>query len=156
MHPAAELAATGTHGGDLPNNFNEIKIKNAEAQKDAPANSINEVIKLKGDAQKDLTMILNENTHTANNNAENATKIAHNGENNQISNNAPPATKQAKNQKSKAVTAMPKYDIKKDYSGYIYSQDPVAEFESIVTAYGLIVNKNIIDCFHHKNLNIEM
>ena len=31
--------ATGTDG-DLPNNFNEIKIKNAEAQKDAPANSI--------------------------------------------------------------------------------------------------------------------
>lgn len=131
----AELA-TGTDG-DLPTQKLASIIDNAEAQKDAPANSINEVIKLKGDAQKDLTMILNENTHTANNNAENATNATNSASNIKT----PPAKTHAKNQ-SKAFRA--KYH-KKDYAGYIYSQDPVAEFESILTAYGLIVNKILIE-----------
>lgn len=169
MHPAEpEISqATGTHG-DLPTQKSASIIDNAEA--DATATANNEIYSYKKGMtpERNLKMIISQQTNNnnaendtnaatdatnsasniktppANNNAENATKNATSGENKQISNNAPTATKQAKNQKSKAVTAMPKYDIKKDYSGYIYSQDPVAEFESILTAYGLIVNKNII------------
>lgn len=135
----AELA-TGTDG-DLPTQKSASIIDNAEAQKDAPANSINEVIKLKGDAQKDLTMILNENTHTANNNAENATENTTNATNSASNIKTPLSKTHGKNQ-SKAFRA--KYH-KKDYAGYIYSQDPVAEFESILTAYGLIVNKILME-----------
>lgn len=104
----AELA-TGTDG-DLPTQKSASIIDNAEAQKDAPANSINEVIKLKGDAQKDLTMILNENTHTANNNAENATENTTNATNSASNIKTPPATKQVK--KSKTSNKKPKFEYK--------------------------------------------
>ncbi len=72
MPPAAETKisqaelATGTHGGDLPNNFNEIKIKNAVAPKDAPAEKYSNVIinEIKGDAQKvNIMSIINENSN---------------------------------------------------------------------------------------------
>ena len=65
----AELAATGTHGGDLPNNFNEIKIKNAVAPKDAPAEKYSNVIinEIKGNAQKvNIMSIINENSNISN------------------------------------------------------------------------------------------
>ena len=101
--------ATGTDG-DLPTQKSASIIDNAEAQKDAPANSINEVIKLKGDAQKDLTMILNENTHTANNNAENATENTTNATNSASNIKTPPATKQVK--KSKTSNKKPKFEYK--------------------------------------------
>ena len=63
----AELA-TGTDG-DLPNNFNEIKIKNAVAPKDAPAEKYSNVIinEIKGDAQKvNIMSIINENSNISN------------------------------------------------------------------------------------------
>lgn len=75
MPPAAETKisqaelATGTHGGDLPNNFNEIKIKNAVAPKDAPAEKYSNVIinEIKGDAQKvNIMSIINENSNISN------------------------------------------------------------------------------------------
>ena len=84
-------------------------------------------------SQNDIT------TAPANNNAENATNTTTSASNIKT----PPAKTHAKNQ-SEAFRAMPKYH-KKDYAGYIYSQDPVAEFESILTAYGLIVNKILIE-----------
>lgn len=95
------------------------------------------------DANSDVNSQNDITTAPANNTAENDTNAATDATNSASNIKTPPAKTHAKNQKSKAVTAMPKYDIKKDYSGYIYSQDPVAEFESIVTAYGLIVNKII-------------
>lgn len=64
--------ATGTHG-DLPNNFNEIKIKNAEAQKDAPAEKYSNVIinEIKGNAQKvNIMSIINENSNISNENTD--------------------------------------------------------------------------------------
>lgn len=82
-------------------------------------------------SQNDIT------TAPANNNAENATNATNSASNIKT----PPAKTHAKNQ-SEAFRA--KYH-KKDYAGYIYSQDPVAEFESILTAYGLIVNKILIE-----------
>lgn len=131
----AELA-TGTDG-DLPTQKLASIINNAESAGTETAKQ-NYSFKLKGDAQKDLTMIISQQTN--NNNAENITN-ATNTTNSASNIKTPPATKQAKNQ-SKAVTA--KYH-KKDYSGYIYAPDPVAEFESILTAYGLIVNKILIE-----------
>ena len=131
----------------------------------------NKIIPLKGDAQnfaKERNMLsenftTNSNLTTNNNNAENITQNATSDVNSQndittapANNNAenatnatnsasniktPPAKTHAKNQ-SEAFRA--KYH-KKDYAGYIYSQDPVAEFESILTAYGLIVNKILIE-----------
>lgn len=130
--------ATGTDG-DLPTQKLASIINNAEAQKDAPANFKINIIK--GDAQKISTMnIINKNSNT-NNNAENATENTTNATNSASNIKTPPAKTHAKNQ-SKAFTA--KYH-KKDYSGYIYAPDPVAEFESILTAYGLIVNKILIE-----------
>lgn len=124
--------ATGTDG-DLPTQKLASIINNAEA--DATATANNEM-KFKNDY---LKMIISQQTN--NNNAENDTNVATDATNSASNIKTPPATKQAKNQ-SKAVTA--KYH-KKDYAGYIYSQDPVAEFESILTAYGLIVNKILIE-----------
>lgn len=130
----AELA-TGTDG-DLPTQKLASIINNAESAGTETAKQ-NYSFKLKGDAQKDLTMIISQQTN--NNNAENITNATNTT--NSASNIKSPAKTHAKNQ-SKAVTA--KYH-KKDYAGYIYSQDPVAEFESILTAYGLIVNKILIE-----------
>lgn len=124
--------ATGTDG-DLPTQKLASIINNAEA--DATATANNEM-KFKNDY---LKMIISQQTN--NNNAENDTNVATDATNSASNIKTPPATKQAKNQ-SKAVTA--KYH-KKDYSGYIYAPDPVAEFESILTAYGLIVNKILIE-----------
>lgn len=127
--------ATGTDG-DLPTQKLASIINNAESAGTETAKQ-NYSFKLKGDAQKDLTMIISQQTN--NNNAENITNATNTT--NSASNIKSPAKTHAKNQ-SKAVTA--KYH-KKDYAGYIYSQDPVAEFESILTAYGLIVNKILIE-----------
>lgn len=131
----AELA-TGTDG-DLPTQKLASIINNAESAGTETAKQ-NYSFKLKGDAQKDLTMIISQQTN--NNNAENITNATNTT--NSASNIKSPAKTHAKNQKSKADTA--KYH-KKDYSGYIYAPDPVAEFESILTAYGLIVNKILIE-----------
>lgn len=128
--------ATGTDG-DLPTQKLASIINNAESAGTETAKQ-NYSFKLKGDAQKDLTMIISQQTN--NNNAENITN-ATNTTNSASNIKTPPAKTHGKNQ-SKAVTA--KYH-KKDYAGYIYSQDPVAEFESILTAYGLIVNKILIE-----------
>lgn len=139
MPPAAETKisqATGTDG-DLPTQKLASIINNAESAGTETAKQ-NYSFKLKGDAQKDLTMIISQQTN--NNNAENITNATNTT--NSASNIKTPLSKtHAKNQ-SNADTA--KYH-KKDYAGYIYSQDPVAEFESILTAYGLIVNKILIE-----------
>ena len=136
----AELA-TGTHD-NLPTQIQISKITIAEADATATAK---QNYQLKGDAQnfaKERNMsnedfTTNSNLTTNNNNAENTTNATNSASNIKT----PPAKTHAKNQ-SKAVTA--KYH-KKDYSGYIYAPDPVAEFESILTAYGLIVNKILIE-----------
>ena len=136
----AELA-TGTHD-NLPTQIQISKITIAEADATATAK---QKYPLKGDAQnfaKERNMsnedfTTNSNLTTKNNNAENTTNATNSASNIKT----PPAKTHAKNQ-SEAVTA--KYH-KKDYAGYIYSQDPVAEFESILTAYGLIVNKILIE-----------
>ena len=136
----AELA-TGTHD-NLPTQIQPTKITIAEADATATAK---QNYPLKGDAQnfaKERNMsnedfTTNSNLTTNNNNAENTTNATNSASNIKT----PPAKTHAKNQ-SKAVTA--KYH-KKDYSGYIYAPDPVAEFESILTAYGLIVNKILIE-----------
>ena len=136
----AELA-TGTHD-NLPTQIQISKITIAEADATATAK---QNYQLKGDAQKfakERNMLsenftTNSNLTTNNNNAENTTNATNSASNIKT----PPAKTHAKNQ-SKAVTA--KYH-KKDYSGYIYAPDPVAEFESILTAYGLIVNKILIE-----------
>ena len=136
----AELA-TGTHD-NLPTQIQPTKITIAEADATATAK---QNYPLKGDAQnfaKERNMsnedfTTNSNLTTKNNNAENTTNATNSASNIKT----PPAKTHAKNQ-SKAVTA--KYH-KKDYSGYIYAPDPVAEFESILTAYGLIVNKILIE-----------
>lgn len=94
------------------------------------------------DANSDVNSQNDITTAPANNNAENDTNAATDATNSASNIKTPPATKQAKNQKSNADTA--KYH-KKDYSGYIYSQDPVAEFESILTAYGLVLKKSLIE-----------
>lgn len=138
MPPAAETKisqaelATGTDG-DLPTQKLASIINNAEA--DATATANNEM-KFKNDY---LKMIISQQTN--NNNAENDTNVATDATNSASNIKTPPAKTHAKNQ-SEAFTA--KYH-KKDYAGYIYSQDPVAEFESILTAYGLIVNKILIE-----------
>lgn len=130
--------ATGTHG-DLPTQKLASIIDNAEA--DATATANNEVYNYKKGMtpERNLKMIISQQTN--NNNAENDTNVATDATNSASNIKTPPAKTHAKNQ-SKAVTA--KYH-KKDYAGYIYSQDPVAEFESILTAYGLIVNKILIE-----------
>ena len=142
--------ATGTHGGDLPNNFNEIKIKNAEAGATATAKQ-NYSFKLKGvDAQnfaKERNMsnenfTTNSNLTTNNNNAENDTNAATDATNSASNIKTPPAKTHAKNQKSNADTA--KYH-RKDYANYIYAPDPFTEFESILTAYGLVLKKSLIE-----------
>ena len=144
MPPAAEpeiSQATGTHD-NLPTQIQPTKITIAEADATATAK---QNYPLKGDAQnfaKERNMsnedfTTNSNLTTNNNNAENTTNATNSASNIKT----PPAKTHAKNQ-SKAVTA--KYH-KKDYSGYIYAPDPVAEFESILTAYGLIVNKILIE-----------
>ena len=147
MPPAAEPEisqaelATGTHD-NLPTQIQPTKITIAEADATATAK---QNYPLKGDAQnfaKERNMsnedfTTNSNLTTNNNNAENTTNATNSASNIKT----PPAKTHAKNQ-SKAVTA--KYH-KKDYSGYIYAPDPVAEFESILTAYGLIVNKILIE-----------
>lgn len=144
MPPAAEpeiSQATGTHD-NLPTQIQISKITIAEADATATAK---QNYPLKGDAQnfaKERNMsnedfTTNSNLTTNNNNAENTTNATNSASNIKT----PPAKTHAKNQ-SKAVTA--KYH-KKDYSGYIYAPDPVAEFESILTAYGLIVNKILIE-----------
>lgn len=144
MPPAAEpeiSQATGTHD-NLPTQIQPTKITIAEADATATAK---QNYQLKGDAQnfaKERNMsnedfTTNSNLTTNNNNAENTTNATNSASNIKT----PPAKTHAKNQ-SKAVTA--KYH-KKDYSGYIYAPDPVAEFESILTAYGLIVNKILIE-----------
>ena len=140
----AELA-TGTHD-NLPTQIQISKITIAEADATATAK---QNYQLKGDAQKfakERNMLsenftTNSNLTTNNNNAENDTNVATDATNSASNIKTPPAKTHAKNQ-SKAVTA--KYH-KKDYSGYIYAPDPVAEFESILTAYGLIVNKILIE-----------
>ena len=148
MPPAAEpeiSQATGTHD-NLPTQIQPTKITIAEADATATAK---QNYPLKGDAQnfaKERNMsnedfTTNSNLTTNNNNAENDTNVATDATNSASNIKTPPAKTHAKNQ-SKAVTA--KYH-KKDYSGYIYAPDPVAEFESILTAYGLIVNKILIE-----------
>ena len=148
MPPAAEpeiSQATGTHD-NLPTQIQISKITIAEADATATAK---QNYQLKGDAQKfakERNMLsenftTNSNLTTNNNNAENDTNVATDATNSASNIKTPPAKTHAKNQ-SKAVTA--KYH-KKDYSGYIYAPDPVAEFESILTAYGLIVNKILIE-----------
>lgn len=66
MHPAAELAATGTHGGDLPTQKLASIIDNAEPTETGSAtNIIND--KRKGDAQKvNIMSIINENSNISN------------------------------------------------------------------------------------------
>lgn len=130
--------ATGTDG-DLPTQKLASIIDNAEA--DATATANNEIYNYKKGMtpERNLKMIISQQTN--NNNAENDTNVATDATNSASNIKTPPAKTHAKNQ-SKAVTA--KYH-KKDYAGYIYSQDPVAEFESILTAYGLIVNKILIE-----------
>lgn len=148
MPPAAEpeiSQATGTHD-NLPTQIQISKITIAEADATATAK---QNYQLKGDAQKfakERNMLsenftTNSNLTTNNNNAENDTNVATDATNSASNIKTPPAKTHAKNQ-SKAFRA--KYH-KKDYAGYIYSQDPVAEFESILTAYGLIVNKILIE-----------
>lgn len=151
MPPAAEPEisqaelATGTHD-NLPTQIQISKITIAEADATATAK---QNYQLKGDAQnfaKERNMsnedfTTNSNLTTNNNNAENDTNVATDTTNSASNIKTPPAKTHAKNQ-SKAFRA--KYH-KKDYAGYIYSQDPVAEFESILTAYGLIVNKILIE-----------
>ena len=151
MPPAAEPEisqaelATGTHD-NLPTQIQISKITIAEADATATAK---QNYQLKGDAQKfakERNMLsenftTNSNLTTNNNNAENDTNVATDATNSASNIKTPPAKTHGKNQ-SKAFRA--KYH-KKDYAGYIYSQDPVAEFESILTAYGLIVNKILIE-----------
>ena len=108
-----------------------INKKNENSNTNNNAENITQNATSDVNSQNDIT------TAPANNNAENATNTTNSASNIKT----PPAKTHAKNQ-SKAVTA--KYH-KKDYSGYIYAPDPVAEFESILTAYGLIVNKILIE-----------
>ena len=108
-----------------------INKKNENSNTNNNAENITQNATSDVNSQNDIT------TAPANNNAENATNTTNSASNIK----PPPAKTHAKNQ-SKAFRA--KYH-KKDYAGYIYSQDPVAEFESILTAYGLIVNKILIE-----------
>lgn len=137
MPPAAETKisqATGTDG-DLPTQKLASIIDNAEA--DATATANNEIYNYKKGMtpERNLKMIISQQTN--NNNAENDTNVATDATNSASNIKTPPATKQVKNQ-SNAGTAMPKYNVKKDFSDYEKTDDYYSFIANKLNEVGII------------------